>query len=96
MADYFDPPVLVNDAPFGTRTIRCAMDAIEFLEEWPFESRGRLHFCASEACCAAYDGRCTANAARNAFLAWASWAGVGACASPVIDGVERAGVVELL
>ncbi|MDX8527944.1 DUF982 domain-containing protein [Mesorhizobium sp. MSK_1335] len=95
MADIFEPPVLVDDAPFGVRPICCTMDAIEFLEEWPFERRSKLHACASEACCAAYDGRCEADAARKAFVAWARWAGVSACGSAVIDAVERAGVVDV-
>ncbi|MET3597114.1 hypothetical protein ABID26_006538 [Mesorhizobium shonense] len=96
MGDIFEPPIMVDDAPFGTRVIRCAMDAIEFLEEWPFERRGKLHACACEACCAAYDGRCGPDAARKAFVAWARVAGIGHCGSVLIDGVEKGGVVNLL
>jgi hypothetical protein len=96
MADIFEPPVLVDDASFRMRAIRNAMDAIEFLEEWPFEKRGKLHACACEACCAAYDGRYEAEAARKAFIAWARLAGISACGSAMFEGVEQAGVVELL
>ncbi|MDX8450870.1 DUF982 domain-containing protein [Mesorhizobium captivum] len=78
-ADTFTEPVLVDDPPFGVRTIRCAMDAIEFLEEWPFEKRCGLHFLASDTCCAAYDGRGPITAARKAFVAWAIHTGVCAC-----------------
>lgn len=95
MADIFEPPVLVDDPSFGMRAIRNAMDAIEFLEEWPFDQRCKLHECACEACCAAYDGCGEADVARKAFIAWASWAGVRACGSAMFDGVERSGVVEL-
>ncbi|WP_051334183.1 DUF982 domain-containing protein [Mesorhizobium sp. WSM3224] len=69
-------PVVGDDAPFGVRKIRCAMDAIEFLEEWPFERRGSLHSRASDACCAAYDGRGSTEAARKAFVTWAIQTGV--------------------
>lgn len=96
MADVFEPPVLVDDTVFGVRPIRNAMDAIEFLEEWPFEKRSKLHARACEACCAAYDGRCDGEAARKAFLAWARWAGLSGCGSAMFEGLERAGVVELL
>ncbi|PBB23963.1 hypothetical protein CK228_24480 [Mesorhizobium sp. WSM4312] len=96
MADIFEPPLLVDDTSFGKRSIRDAMDAIEFLEEWPFEKRSKLHACACEACCAAYDGRCEAKAAREAFIAWARWAGIIASGAAMFEGKERAGVVELL
>ncbi len=96
MADTFDPPVLVEHSSFGVRVIRDAMDAIEFLEEWPFEQRDKLHACACEACFAAYDGRCEAEAARKALIAWARCEGVRACGSVMFEAVERAGVVELL
>ena len=96
MSDAFVPPLLVEHASFGLRLISDAMEAIEFLEEWPFEQRSKLHAGACEACCAAYDGRCQAEAARKAFIAWAREAGVRACGSVIFEGVERAGVVELL
>ena len=96
MGDTFEPPVLVEHASCGVRVIRDAMDAIELLEEWPFEQRGKLHACACEACCAAYDGRCEAEAARKAFIGWARWAGISTCGPAIFEGVEWAGRVELL
>ncbi|MDG4881945.1 DUF982 domain-containing protein [Mesorhizobium sp. WSM4884] len=91
-SDAFSEPVLVDDAPFGVRKIRCAMDAIEFLEEWPFEKRGRLHGLASDACCAAYDGRGAIAAARRVFVTWAVQAGVCACAPRLeLDAGETGG-----
>ncbi|MGX8008867.1 DUF982 domain-containing protein [Mesorhizobium sp. ORM8.1] len=96
MADIFEPPILVEHASLGVRVIYDAMDAFEFLEEWPFEQRCKLHAGAREACCAAYDGRCEAEAARKALIAWARRAGVRACGSVMFEGVEKAGVVELL
>ncbi|WP_245456466.1 MULTISPECIES: DUF982 domain-containing protein [unclassified Mesorhizobium] len=73
------------------------MDAIEFLEEWPIEQRGRLHSCASEVCCAAYDGRRPADHARQIFIAWARDAGIAvglsldaeAAATPVTGQRQR-------
>ncbi|RWE81931.1 MAG: DUF982 domain-containing protein [Mesorhizobium sp.] len=73
MADRFDPPLLVDDE-FGPREICCALDAIEFLEEWPLQQRCKLHRCATEACCAAYDGRMSVGDARAAFEIWARMA----------------------
>ncbi|OHV85997.1 DUF982 domain-containing protein [Mesorhizobium sp. ORS 3428] len=96
MKDMFKAPIMIDDAAFGVRVIRCAMDAIEFLEEWPFEKRSKLHARACEACCAAYDGRGRPEAARKAFLAWARVAGISPCGSIVIDGVEKSGIVDLL
>ncbi|PBC09672.1 DUF982 domain-containing protein [Mesorhizobium sp. WSM3859] len=74
--DVFSRPVLINDEFLGPRSICCAMDAIEFLEEWPIEQRGRLHSCASDFCCAAYDGRRPADLARQMFIAWACEVGI--------------------
>ena len=78
--DAFRDLVFVDDAPFGTRSIGSVMDAIEFLEEWPVERRGGLHLQASEICCAAYDGRCLVDVARQAFARWARRIGIIACA----------------
>ncbi|TJV19674.1 DUF982 domain-containing protein [Mesorhizobium sp.] len=94
MTDLFDPPLQVDDE-FGPRAICCLMDAIEFLEEWPFEKRCKVHLKASEACCAAYDGRQPIDAARVAFRSWVSVAGVRTCISVQLDAVERAGVFEI-
>ncbi|PBC01810.1 DUF982 domain-containing protein [Mesorhizobium sp. WSM3860] len=89
--DVFAEPVLVDDVPFGVRKIRCAMDAIEFLEEWPFEKRCRLHGLASDACCAAYDGRGPVAAARKVFVSWAIQTGICASAPCLeLDAVEAA------
>lgn len=89
--DVFAEPVLVDDAPFGVRKIRCAMDAIEYLEEWPLEKRCCLHSRASDACCAAYDGRDTIAAARKAFVTWTIQTGVCACAPRLeLEAVEAA------
>ena len=96
MADTFEPPLLVEHSSFGVRVIQDALDAIEFLEEWPSEQRDKLHARACEACFAAYDGRCEAEAARKALIAWARCEGVRACGSVMFEAVERAGVVELL
>ncbi|TPI57422.1 MULTISPECIES: DUF982 domain-containing protein [unclassified Mesorhizobium] len=74
--DAFARPVLVDDEFLGARSICCAMDAIEFLEEWPIEQRGSLHSRASDCCCAAYDGHSPADLARQMFVAWAQEVGV--------------------
>jgi hypothetical protein len=67
------------------------MDAIEFLEEWPFEQRGRLHSCASDFCCAAYDGRKPADLARQMFVAWAREVGVAVGLSLDAEAVTDTG-----
>lgn len=96
MADTFEPPLLLEHPSFGVRVLQDAMDAIDFLEEWPLGQRHKLHACACEACFAAYDGRCESEAARKALIAWARCVGVKACGSVMLEAVERAGVVELL
>ncbi|MER8464658.1 DUF982 domain-containing protein [Mesorhizobium sp. M1396] len=72
----FKQPVFVRDDGYGIQKIGCAMDAIEFLEEWPVERRGLLHAAASDACYSAYDGRKSVEAAHKAFATWAHRVGV--------------------
>ena len=67
----FKQPVFVRDEGHAVQRIRCVMDAIEFLEEWPVERRGLLHAAASDACYSAYDGRKSVEAANKAFTTWA-------------------------
>lgn len=92
MADQFDPPLVVDDE-FGAREICCAMDAIEFLEEWPLQRRCKLHRAASEACCAAYDGRTPAGDARTAFEMWARMAHI--VVTRQLEAVRQGGVFEI-
>ncbi|WFP74516.1 DUF982 domain-containing protein [Mesorhizobium sp. WSM4906] len=92
MADRFNPPLLVADES-GLRTICCAMDAIEFLEEWPLQWRCKLHRSASEACCAAYDGRMPVRDARAAFESWAKMAHIAVARQ--LEAVRKGGIFEI-
>ncbi|MDG4877634.1 DUF982 domain-containing protein [Mesorhizobium sp. WSM4935] len=92
MTDRFDPPLLVADE-YGLRTICCAMDAIEFLEEWPFQHRCKLHRSASEACCAAYDGRTPVSDARVAVESWARLAHVSVTRQ--LEAVRKGEIFEI-
>ena len=93
--DVFEQSISVTDGPLGVREIGCAMEAIEFLEEWPHGKRCPLHARAIEACCAAYDGRDGSAAAGRAFEAWARSAGVSFRAALQLEAVERAGIFEI-
>jgi hypothetical protein len=75
-AEMFKHPIFVSDEGHTPRRIGSLMDAIEYLEEWPIERRGLLHAAASDACCAAYDGRRSVEAAHKAFATWARRVGV--------------------
>ncbi|CDX38963.1 hypothetical protein MPLSOD_340110 [Mesorhizobium sp. SOD10] len=87
----FARPVLVADEFLGSRSICCVMDAIECLEEWPIEQRGRLHSRASDFCCAAYDGRSPADLARQMFVAWARDVGIAVGLSIDAEAVTNTG-----
>ncbi|TIP37946.1 MAG: DUF982 domain-containing protein, partial [Mesorhizobium sp.] len=63
------------------------------LEEWPQQRRCKLHRAASEACCAAYDGRTPVEDARAAFESWARMAHIAV--TQQLEAVRKGEIFEI-
>lgn len=67
----FVEPFFVKAGKYSLQEIASVIDAIDFLEEWPWHRRTLMHEAALDTCYAAHDGRKPVDSARRAFREWA-------------------------